>query len=236
MNLWRYIVDISKKFDDFQNYPTRKEIVLQKIREDLLTDKLVPEQVLNITELAEKYNVSITPVREALTYLESIGLVEKVNYKNIKVAKFLSDEVEEIYYMRSALSGLAARNAALHMTKEEKDRLAEIVRTEQNALNTGEIEQFHKTNSEFHGMLSGYIKTPLLRNLDQQFYIVTRRHQIFGFKVRNYEELIEEHKNICEAVCAGDSNKAEEYGRIHYINNIRHMKEYVEQELKKQQQ
>lgn len=223
-------MDGNDQSGEFTSYPTRKEIVLKQIREDLLTDKLAPEQELNITELAEKYNVSITPVREALTYFESIGLVKKVNYKNIKVAKFLTDEVEEIYYMRSALSGLAARNAALHMVPEEKKRLAEIVQLEQRTINTGDVNQFHSTNREFHSLLSKYIRTPLLRNLDQQFYIVTRRHQIFGFKIRDYNELIGEHKSICEAVLAGDAQKAEEYGRIHYINNIHYMKEHIDQE------
>lgn len=226
-------METDNNLDNMISYPTRKDIVLQRIREDLLTDKLAPEQVLNITELAEKYNVSITPVREALTYFESIGLVEKVNYKSIKVAKFLTDEVEEIYYMRSALSGLAARNAALHMTPQEKQRLAEIVQIELNAIDTGDDEQFHKTNREFHGLLAKYIKTPLLRNLDQQFYVVTRRHQIFGFNIRNYKELIAEHKDICDAVLAGNAEQAEKFGRIHYVNNIRYMKEHVEREQKK---
>lgn len=39
-------------------YPTRKEIVIERIRDDLLTDKVKPEQVLNITELAEKYCIA----------------------------------------------------------------------------------------------------------------------------------------------------------------------------------
>lgn len=209
------------------SYPTRKEIVLQQIREDLLTEKLAPEQVLNISDLAEKYNVSITPVREALTYLESLGLVEKVNYKNIRVAKFMSDEIEEIYYMRAALSGLAARNAALHMDEEEKRQLQTIIEEEQEALRTRKQDQFLAANSQFHGMLSNYIKTPILRSLSEQFYIITKRHQVFGFQIRSYEELITEHENICKAVCEGDAIKAEEYGRMHYIKNIEFMNKTV---------
>lgn len=221
-----------KEFEKYNSYPTRKEIVLQQIRDDLLTDKLAPEQILNITELAEKYNVSITPVREALTYLESLGLVEKVNYKNIRVARFMTDQVEEIYYMRGALSGLAAKNAALHMTQEEKCKLKKIVEDEQKSLENRQLDDFLKANSLLHGMIAEYIRTPLLRNLEQQLYIVTRRHQIFGFKVRNYEELISEHQNICQAICEGDAQKAEEYGRMHYINNIRHMNESAKQGIK----
>jgi DNA-binding GntR family transcriptional regulator len=212
------------------DYPTRKDIVLQLIREDLLTEKLAPEQVLNITELAEKYNVSITPVREALTYLESLGLVEKVNYKNIRVAKFMTDEIAEIYYMRAALSGLAARNATLHMSKEEKEQLATIVKEEQEALKTRQQDRFLEANRQFHGMLSKYIKTPLLKSLNEQFNIITKRHQILGYQIRSYEELSTEHENICKAVCTGDAEKAEEYGRIHYIKNIEFMNKSVHPE------
>jgi len=213
-------------------YPTRKEIVLQKIREDLLSEKLKPEEVLNISVLAKKYNVSITPVREALTYLESLGLVEKDNYKNIKVAKFLSDEVEEIYYIRASLSGIAARSAAMCITKKDQKELGKIIEEEKAALKDRHQEDFLDANMRFHGLLSSYIKTPFLRELNEQFYIITKRYQIFGYKMRSYEELSSEHENIYTEVLKGNAEKAEEYGRLHYIRNIEFMRAKVHEKNK----
>lgn len=168
----------------------------------------------------------MTPVREALTYLESIGLVEEVNYKNICVTKFLCDEVEEIYYMRSALCGLAAKNTTKQITEEDKKALEQIVKSKELEINIQNQENFHSTNTEFHQLISQYIKTPLLRKLDQELYAITRRHQIFGAKVRSCIELVQEHRIICNAVCNGDSEKAEYFGSYHYSSNIKCMKEF----------
>lgn len=202
-------------------YRTIKDIVLDYLREDLLSGKLEPEQVLNINELCQKYNVSRTPIREALNYLESMGLVEMVNHKCIKVAKFLSDEAHEVFYMRAAISGLASRLSAKNMSKEEKQRLLDIVSESAKMLQKKDIDGFLELNSEFHSLMANHIKTPLIRNLSEQFYIITRRYRVMGLEVRSNEQLIQEHELIAKAIYEGDEEKAEYYGRIHYLNTIK---------------
>jgi DNA-binding GntR family transcriptional regulator len=202
-------------------YPTIKEIVLNDLREDLLSGKLVPEQVLNINDLSEKYNVSQTPIREALNNLESMGLVERINHKCIKVAKFLSDEVHEIYYMRAALSGLSAKLSARNMNLEEKQRLLDIVKESAKILNDKDADAFLNYNREFHNSMAKYIKTPLIKNINEQFYIITVRYRVLGLEVRIKEQLLQEHELIAKAVFEGDEEKAEYYGRMHYVNTIK---------------
>lgn len=204
-------------------YSTIKEIILNELRADLLSGKLVPEQILNINELCEKYNASRTPIREALNYLESIGLVEITNHKYIKVAKFLSDEVHEIYYMRAAISGLAAKLAAINMSKEEKQDLLDLVNESIEVLHKKDTETFLEYNREFHGRIADYIKTPLIKNLSEQFYTITERYRTLGLEVRSDEQIITEHEMIAKAIYEGDEEKAEYHGRMHYINIIKNL-------------
>lgn len=202
-------------------YPTMKDLVLIQLREDVLSGKLEPEQVLNINDLAAQYNVSRTPIREALSYLESMGLVEIINYRCIKVAKFLSDEVHEIYYMRAALSGLSARLAARNMTISEKQKLIYSISEARNFLKDNNIDAFLENNREFHDSMASFIKTPLIKNLYEQFYIITKRYRMLGMKVRNDEQLISEHEIIAQAIFSGNEEEADFYGRIHYLNTIK---------------
>jgi len=201
-------------------YPTMKEIVLTQIRDDLLSGKLAPEQVLNINELAHQYNVSNTPIREALTYLESMGLVEKINNRSIRVSKYLSDEVHEVYYVRAALSGLAARLAAKNMDPDAKRHLLELVEQSKDFLERNDQAAFLENNREFHNLMLQHIKTPLIRNISEQFYIITRRYREMGMMVRSEQQLIEEHEMIAQAVYEGDEDKAEMCARMHYLWTI----------------
>ena len=202
-------------------YRTMKDIILHEIREDVLSGKLEPEQVLNIKELCEKYNVSRTPIREALNYLESMGLVEFVNHKCIRVAKFLSDEAHEIYYLRASLSGLACRLAAKNMSPEEKQALMDNVSESVAFLKKKDWDGFLELNHAFHSAIALQIKTPFIRNLGEQFYMITRRYRMLGIGVRSEHQLIDEHAYIAKAIFDGNEDEAEHHGRMHYLNTIK---------------
>ena len=199
---------------------TMKDIILHELRENILSGKLEPEQELNIKELCEEYNVSRTPIREALNYLGSMGLVEFVNHKCVRVAKFLSDEAHEAYYLRGSLSGLACRLAAKNLSPEEKQQLMDIVSESVEFLKKKDWDGFLKLNSVFHTIIASQIKTPFIRNLWEQLYMITRRYRMLGVGVRSEHQLIEEHADIAKAIFDGDEDKAEHFGRVHYLNTI----------------
>lgn len=103
-------------------YVSKSDMVTDILRE-LITDRqLVPGTPLRQRELAEQFDVSYTPVREALR-LESEGLVVTDVHRGATVARTESDELEENYRILGALEALAGSLAVSKMTDDD---IAEI--------------------------------------------------------------------------------------------------------------
>ncbi len=104
-------------------YVSKSEMVTDILRE-LITDRqLTPGTPLRQRELAEQFDVSYTPVREALRRLESEGLVVTDVHRGATVARTESDELEENYRILGALEALAGSLAVAKMTDDD---IAEI--------------------------------------------------------------------------------------------------------------
>jgi DNA-binding GntR family transcriptional regulator len=191
------------------------------LRDDILSGKLEPNTPLNSNELSKKMNISRTPIREAINKLISVGLVNQTNHKEAKVASFLSDEIHEIFYVRAALEGLAARMAARNMAQENKQKLMELAQKLMDCCDSMPEDEFSKNNREFHDLIYTSIKTPLIRELIDQFYIITQRYRMIGYGVKGRSKIVaEEHFKIAHYILIGDEINAEKYGVLHHTNTI----------------
>ena len=99
-------------------------------------------------ELAERFGVSRTPVREALQRLETQGMLRR-DGRSLIVATLDHNQLSELYAVRSELEGLAARLAARHATEEELRVLRAMV-TEDTALLGGDPRLLSRANKRFH--------------------------------------------------------------------------------------
>ncbi len=202
-------------------YQTLQDIVYEALRDDILSGKLEPDVPLNSNELSRKMNISRTPIREAINKLISVGLVNKTNHKEAKVASFLSDEIHEIFYVRAALEGLAARISARNMSQNNKE---ELMRLAQVLVDSGQEmtdKEFSENNKQFHHLIYASIKTPLIKELIEQFYIITKRYRMISYGVAGRSKNVaEEHFKIAHYILIGDESNAEKYGIIHHSNTI----------------
>jgi len=207
-------------------YRTMTDIVYSKLRDDILSGKLPPETSLNASKIAEQMNVSRTPVREAINRLTSFGLVTQISHRESKVASFMGDEIHEIYYVRAMLEGLAARNAAKNMDPANKELLISIAQDSERIANSGDYEAFLENNRKFHTLIYQSLKTPLIRALCEQFYIITSQYRSIGFKLENRSATVaEEHLCIAKYIYIGDEENSEKYGILHHKNTVRFIDE-----------
>lgn len=102
------------------------------------------------SELAERFGVSRTPIREALQRLETQSLLAR-DGRSLVVASLDHNQLSELYVVRSELEGLAARLAASHATVEEKKVLRDMV--EEDAKLVGDPVALSRTNRRFHKMI-----------------------------------------------------------------------------------
>ena len=103
------------------------EFAYMRLRNDIRGGTLLPGSRLRETELADRLQVSRTPVREALKRLESEGLVVFSQPRGMTVTELSAGQVLELYAMREILEGAAARFAAEHASAFEIESLKHLV-------------------------------------------------------------------------------------------------------------
>jgi len=179
-----------------------------RIRDDILNGVFPIGQRLLETALATKYQVSRTPVREALVALQQDGLIERVD-NGFRVRTGTPEDVMEIYEARIALESVAAAAAARRSTELDQARLQAAHESAVSAASGGNERGAHECNSDWHvalwhGAHNGTIASTLnrwsaqLRIYDQgppapaDDLVITDR----------------EHSEIMQAIFAGDAEKA----------------------------
>lgn len=158
------------------------------------------------SELAERFGVSRTPIREALQRLETQSLLSR-DGRSLIVASLDHNQLAELYVVRAELEGLAARLAARHATIEEVRVLRDMVAADRRLVN--DPAALSRANKRFHKQihLASHNRF-LVRQLD----LVHRSMALLATTSLAAEgrgdEALDEHSAIVEAVARGDDEAA----------------------------
>ena len=158
------------------------------------------------SELAERFGMSRTPIREALQRLETQSILRR-DGRSLIVASLDHNQLAELYVVRSELEGLAAALAAKHATEEEVRVLREMVARDRAML--GEPEALARANRRFHQQIHLASHN---RYLVQQLDMVHRTMALLATTSLAVEgrgaAALDEHARIVEAIAAGDGAAA----------------------------
>src|SRR5262245_14412133 len=120
-----------KAMDDNKSRPLERRVFREEIREQLLEDilngNLPPGARIVETRIAQQFGVSQGPVREALRDLELFGFVVSSPFRGTQVRKISTDDLLQIYPIRAALEGVAARAAAVRIDDATLAHLEELI-------------------------------------------------------------------------------------------------------------
>ncbi len=166
------------------------------------------------SELADRFGVSRTPVREALQRMETQAMLTR-DGRSLIVASLDHNQLAELYAVRTELEGLAARLAARHATEEEVRVLQSMV-AEDKALLGGDPRALSRANKRFHKQIHLASHN---RFLVQQLDLVHRSmafmtNTSFAAVGRDVPALAE-HDGIVAAIAARDGDAAYEALRAH---------------------
>ena len=158
------------------------------------------------SELAERFGVSRTPIREALQRLETQSLLTR-DGRSLIVASLDHNEMAELYVVRAELEGLAASLAASHATKEEKILLRQMVEEDRALL--GDPAALARANRRFHRQihLASHNRF-LVRQLDLVHRSMALMAETSLAIDGRGEVALSEHEAIVKAIEAGDSDGA----------------------------
>jgi DNA-binding GntR family transcriptional regulator len=166
------------------------------------------------SELAERFGVSRTPVREALQRLETQSMLSR-DGRSLIVASLDHNQLAELYAVRTELEGLAARLAARHATEEEMHVLRAMVE-EDKALLGGDPRSLSRANKRFHKQIHLASHN---RFLVQQLDLVHRSMALMAttsFAAEGRDAIgLAEHDAIVAAIEARDGEAAYQALRGH---------------------
>jgi DNA-binding GntR family transcriptional regulator len=138
---------------------TREDFVIDELREAIVRGHFKPGEKLDQEEIAELLNVSRIPVRQALRTLTAEGLVKMYPHRGATVAELSREELEEIYFLRGVLEGVAARLAAPKMDEAHIAKLQAILKKIDQLTN---LDEWLDLNREFHNTIYEVINRPRL--------------------------------------------------------------------------
>jgi len=199
-----------------ESYMPVRMVVYETLREAIFRKELKPGDKLVENDLAEKLDVSRTPVREALRMLESEGLIERNPRKGLFVKGFTAEDVMEIYSIRQALEALAIRICCQRITKEEIAELQDLYSKMVDAFERDDDTRLFRLSQKFNEAIVSPAKMPRLLNLLGTYHEYLRRFRIVSFsKSPRKAQALKEHGQILEAVIEGDADKAEKLVKMH---------------------
>ena len=141
-------------------YVSKSDLVTDALRELITDRRLPPGTPLRQRDLAEQFDVSYTPVREALRRLESEGLVVTDVHRGATVARTESEEMEENYRILAALEVLAGTLAVSKMTNDDLTEIEDLYR--QVADCHPDDGRLAELNRQFHFRIYECVRSPML--------------------------------------------------------------------------
>lgn len=182
----------------------------------IVSGALKPGDRLDEMDLANRFGVSRTPVREALKALAATGLVEEHSRQGLTVAKISIPVLLEMFQLMAELEGLNARLAARRAKPEHKERLKASHQHLCQVLELGDHQLFYDVNREFHDALYDAAQTEFLgeqtRALRQR---VAPYRRYVTFQPGRMAATIGEHEQILRAVLSADGDAAHRAARDH---------------------
>jgi DNA-binding GntR family transcriptional regulator len=190
-----------------------------RLRDAIIRGELAPNQRLVEADMSSVFHMPRAAVRTALVRLEHEGLVEREPHRGARVRLVSEQEAVEILQARAALEGLAAREAALRITRATAAEVREVLARQKAALGRQDLLGASDVNAELHAKiveLSGHATAQrLIRSLNSQMVrFQFRTILIPGRPSQSHEE----HSAIVEAVANGEADKAERAMRRHLTN------------------
>lgn len=186
------------------------------LREAILRGVLRPGARLAEEELASRFAVSRTPVREAILRLEVERLAERKSRRGLVVATISPEEILDLYVVRQAVDAHAAYLAAQHASPLERQRLERTHERMVRAHERGELAELVQLNLQFHEAIGQAAHSRLLMQ-----YMVDVHHRVRRFTTTTFaygdraQTALDEHRALIDAINARDPERAHDIAHAH---------------------
>jgi DNA-binding GntR family transcriptional regulator len=207
------------------------------IRRMLYHKELIPGQKISCSELAERLEMSPTPVVQALKWLEIQGFVRHEPNKGYSMAPFSLEEVEQIYELRELLETSLLPSAIRNLDEEGEIRLRAALEAHLSAVREFYLKERLFKNTEFHLILAGLSgKETQLRILRNVFDLLFLKYGGNYLPISSLEAVDREHQEIFDRVVLRDLRGAQKVLAKHVANVKVQVLRSLKQILKEQEE
>ena len=186
------------------------------LRAEIINGEILPGSRLLETELSQRLDLSRGTIRSALQQLSYEGLVIQYPFRGCAVVSLSAQDAWELYTLRGALEGLAAKLAAEAIATDKVSTLNTALQGLKQAAKKKNWRDFaiadfalHQTVIQFSGH----------RRLQAQYKIIEHQIRLYIASCNSLhpslDELIEDHARLVEAICAGDASLAASIAQEH---------------------
>jgi DNA-binding GntR family transcriptional regulator len=197
---------------------TRAEKLREAIEESIATGAFPPGMHLDETELAQRFGVSRTPLREALIQLSSMGIVVLRPRRGAVVAEVTPQRLLEMFEVMAELEAMCGRLAARRMAAADHAVLMRAHKACEAACDAADPDAYYHENEQFHHAIYAGSHSGFLIEQTTAMHRRLRPYRRLQLRVRNrLSTSFSEHNGIVDALIAGDAQAASERLRQHIL-------------------
>ena len=180
-----------------------------RLREEIVNGSIRPGEPLRQADIARRFGISPTPVREALRLLEAEGMISYSSHRGATVAELSEDRIRDLYLLRSSSESLATRLAVERMEPEALagiDEVHERLATF-SSRRDADGEQLAAWNREWHLRIYA-AGSPFISSQIMTLWRMFPAHSSSWQDPRIVERFMEEHSAIMDSIHGGDAERA----------------------------
>ena len=193
-----------------------EEQVTATLEEEILTGKLAAGTALTEQSLSTRLGVSRTPIRAALHTIAEEGLIDLVPNRGAVVIGVTREDLVDIYNIRMRLEGLASATAAKRISEDDLTKLRESVELAEFYIQKNDTEHLKELDTAYHSIIyraSG--NRMLCKTLSELHRNITSYRKLSLAVPGRLEKSVREHREILEAIEAGDAEMADRLTSAH---------------------
>lgn len=189
-----------------------------RIRDLIVSLELSPGAIVNERELMKRLGLGRTPVREALRTLAQEKLVEVYPRRGIFVAPVDVRDLASLSEVRALLESHAAALAATRATPEERDATGALIAELDHAAGERDERRLIDLDQRVHRHVYRCAHNPFLEKTLNEYYVLALRIWFLALdRVVRLDEAVQEHRELMEAISAGDPERSEQVMRRHVL-------------------
>ncbi len=201
------------------------------LSDDILSGRIEAGTRLDEVALADQFEVSRTPVREALKQLISTGLVEHRHRRGVFVTEIPSERLAEMFEYAAEMEALCARMASINMKQAEREALLAIHLDSHAHVLSGNVDAYEAANIKLHEALFEGAHNHFLAEAVMLARAKVTPYRRAQFRIKDrLQTSFTEHGEIVKAVLKGQSDLAAQLLREHVGRSHRTSLQYMERE------